>query len=135
VKEEIRKMLDQAHGTKLQNSYGLATKPRAKKLSVQLQSALDDAATLNKAKTDEALVSRIKLAQGRIATLTTLVNRKRHETFKKLNDQLTAAKLEIIKLKSDLAAALAAKPTATETDHIRRTLADFEASKRTTGGL
>lgn len=88
-------------------------KKRAPRLAVQLQRALAHADALTKVKAKdkgESYVSEMKLVTARIKTLTLLVNRKRGDQFRKLNDELKAQNAEIGRLKGELAAALAAKP-------------------------
>jgi len=107
---------------------------RGKSLAVQLQVALRDAEALQKLETtDDATISRMKLVQSRISSLTLMMNRKRADQVHKLNEQLKSAKSEIERLKLEiesLTAALAAKPsTISQVSAIEQALAKFEASK------
>ncbi len=107
---------------------------RGKSLAVQLQVALRDAEALQKLETtDDATISRMKLVQSRISSLTLMMNRKQADRVRKLNEQLKSAKSEIERLKLEiesLTAALAAKPsTISQVSAIEQALAKFEASK------
>ncbi len=117
MKTEIRRMLDNAHGTKLQNSYGLQTKPRAKKLSVQIQTALDDAV-----KAKNADPSTQDLIKARLRALERLDDRKLRKKLKTLTDANMRLKAEIAELK----AAALARPTRPMTE-VERVLAELKA--------
>src|SRR5579864_2217867 len=107
---------------------------RGKSLAVQLQVALRDAEALQKLETtDDATISRMKLVQSRISSLTLMMNRKRADQVRKLNEQLKSAKSEIERLKLEvesLTAALAAKlSTISQVSAVEQALAKFEARK------
>jgi DNA-binding FadR family transcriptional regulator len=107
---------------------------RGKSLAVQLQVALRDAEALQRLETtDDATISRMKLVQSRISSLTLMMNHKRTDQVRKLNEQLKSAKGEIERLKLEverLTAALAAKPaTMSQVSAVEQALAKFEASK------
>ena len=99
---------------------------RRRSLAVQLQEALNSASALDRAAaTDELAISRIKLVQTRLITLTRLMHRERHDKLRRAEAEVSRLRLENEKLKQELAAKPAARPM---TD-IERTLAQYEASK------
>lgn len=103
---------------------------RGKSLERELREALSFAKSLEKLEADDALaISRMKLTQTRIATLTLLSNRKRHDKLRKLTDELRSARAEIEKLKVELATALAGKSTAREKSDVERALEIAETEK------
>jgi hypothetical protein len=99
----------------------------------ELLEVLSFAKSLEKLEADDALaISRMKLTQTRIATLTLLSNRKRHNKLRKVTDDLRSAKAEIEKLRFQLTAALAVKPMAREKSDVERAL-EIAAKEKSDG--
>jgi hypothetical protein len=112
-----------------QAAYGLAPKPRAKKLSVQIQAALDDAV-----KAKNADPSTQDLIKARLRTLERLADRKLRKKIETLNKQLAAAQAEIERLKAASQQALAVKPaSARPLSAVEIALQNYEQEKN--GGV
>jgi hypothetical protein len=98
---------------------------RGRSLDLQLQEAVRDAQKLMTAGTDDASISRMKLAQTRITSLQRLLNRRESAKLKKALLEIGRLTAEVSRLKQELAA----KPGARPLTEVELALAQYEKEK------
>lgn len=103
---------------------------RKRNLAIQLQEALNSAQSLDKEPTNDLTIARMKFLQTRLAVLTTMQARERHDKLKLALAEVERLTAENEKLKQELAAALAAKPAARPLSDIEQVLARYAAEKK-----